>query len=247
LEDFAHKVYVLALDGYEKCEDDALEDIATEAFLRGCKEKEAAIQAMEKNPVTLSRAIKFVKTSLANQKAICGSAKTSLAQRQVTFSDTEGHNSKEKESSYMQRLTCLEQKIKNLSSLVGILSSSVEDNFVERRTERQMSSSPVTGYTPGYKSPPRYMSQYHSQSPVQTYIGGRSAPQSVNMRPEWYSPNGRQPFSPNRGGYQSPNFRDKGRGQSQYQGQNKGFMPSSERPLTQISSGKEHLNRKGSE
>ena len=35
LEDFAHKVYVLALDGYEKCEDDALEDIATEAFLRG--------------------------------------------------------------------------------------------------------------------------------------------------------------------------------------------------------------------
>ena len=34
LEDFAHKVYVLALDGYEKCEDDALEDIATEAFLR---------------------------------------------------------------------------------------------------------------------------------------------------------------------------------------------------------------------
>jgi hypothetical protein len=35
LEDFAHEVYVLALDGYEKCEDDALEDIATEAFLRG--------------------------------------------------------------------------------------------------------------------------------------------------------------------------------------------------------------------
>jgi len=36
LEDFAPKVYVLALDGYEQCEDDALEDIATEAFLRGC-------------------------------------------------------------------------------------------------------------------------------------------------------------------------------------------------------------------
>jgi hypothetical protein len=247
LEDFAHTVYALALDGYEKCEDDALEDIATEAFLRGCKEKETAIQAMEKNPVALSKAIKFVKTSLANQKAICGSAKTSLAQRQLTFSDTEGHNSKEKESSYMQRLTCLEQEIKNLSSLVGILSSSVEDNVVERRTERQMSSSPVTGYTPGYKSPPRYMPQYHSQSPVQTYIGGRSAPQSVNLRPEWYSPNGRQQFSPNRGGYQSPNFRDQGRGQSQYQGQNKGFMPSSERPLTQISSGKEHLSGKGSE
>jgi hypothetical protein len=71
LEDFAHKVYVLGLGGYEQCEDGALEDIATEAFLRGCKEKEAAIKA-----VTLSKAIQFVKTSLANQKAIFGSAKT---------------------------------------------------------------------------------------------------------------------------------------------------------------------------
>jgi hypothetical protein len=47
---------------------------------------------MEKNPVTLSKAIKFVKTSLANQKSIFGSTKNSLAQRQVTFSDTEGTN-----------------------------------------------------------------------------------------------------------------------------------------------------------
>jgi hypothetical protein len=31
LEDFAHKIYVLGLDGYEKCENDALEDITTEA------------------------------------------------------------------------------------------------------------------------------------------------------------------------------------------------------------------------
>ena len=75
MEDFAHKEYVLALDGYAQCEDDALEDIATEAFLWGCKEKEAAIQTMEKNPVTLSNAIRFVKTSLANQKAIFGAAK----------------------------------------------------------------------------------------------------------------------------------------------------------------------------
>jgi hypothetical protein len=150
LEDFAHKVYVLALDRYEKCEDDALEDIATEAFIRGCKEKEAAITAMEKNPVTLSKAIKLVKTSLVNQKAIFGSANTSLAQRQVTFSDTKGTCSKEKESSHMQRQACMEQEIKNVSSLVGKLGSSIQDNVVERRTERQMSTSPVTGYTPGY-------------------------------------------------------------------------------------------------
>ena len=149
----------------------------------------------------------FVKTSLANQKAIFGSAKTSLARRQITFSATEGTNSKEKEHSHMQRQTCLEQEIKNLSSLVGKLSSSIEDNVIERRKERQSSSSPVTGYTPGYKSPPRYIPQYRSQSPVQTYNSGRSSQQSVNLSPEWNSPNRRQQFSPIRGGYQSPNFR----------------------------------------
>jgi hypothetical protein len=61
-------------------------------------------------------------------------------QRQVTFSDTEGTCPKEKENSHMQRQACLEQEIKNLSSLVGKLGSSIEDNVVERRTERQMSS-----------------------------------------------------------------------------------------------------------
>ena len=71
------------------------------------------MKAMEKNPVTLSKAIKYVKTSLANQKAIFGSAKTSFAQRQVTFSDTEGAYSNEKESSHIQRQTFLEQEITN--------------------------------------------------------------------------------------------------------------------------------------
>ena len=73
---------------------------------------------------------------------------------------------------------------------------------------------------------------------MQTYNSGRSSPQSVNLRPEWNSPNRRQQFSPTRGGYQSlnfgyqsPNFRDQVRGQGQYQGQNKGFMPTSERPF----------------
>ena len=41
-------------------------------------------------------------------------------------------------------------------------------------------------------------------------------------------PNRRQPFSPIRGGYQSPKSREQGRGQGQNQGQNKGFTPTSE-------------------
>ena len=72
------------------------------------------------------------------------------------------------------------------------------------------------------------MPQYRSQSPVQTYNSARSSPQSVNLRPEWNPPNQRQHFSPIWGGYQSPNFKDQGRGPGQYQGQNKGFTLTSE-------------------
>jgi hypothetical protein len=48
------------------------------------------------------------------------------------------------------------------------------------------------------------------------------------LSPKWNSPNRRQQCSPIRGGYQSPKFREQGRGQGQYQGQNKGFTPTSE-------------------
>jgi hypothetical protein len=61
--------------------------MATEAFLRGCREKEAARAAMEKEPRSIHKALKYVKTSLANQCAIFGVRGSSYGQRQVTFSD----------------------------------------------------------------------------------------------------------------------------------------------------------------
>ena len=220
IEEYAHKVYMMAMDGYEKCEVETLEAIATEAFLRGCKEKEAAMKAMEKNPQTLTKAVKYVKTSLANQKALFGSAKTTAyAQRQVSFSDTEGAT--QNEPSYTPQSTCLEHEIKNLSSLIGKLSSSIDDNN-EKKRERQNSPPPNLGFTPRYTSPnytaPRYTSpnsgytlpssnsgftpRYASPSPQPMPYGfnqNRSPTKAVSFQPAWNSPN--RQTSPNKGQY----------------------------------------------
>lgn len=211
LEDFAHKVYSLAMDGYDRCEMDTLEDIATEAFLRGCKEKDAAIKAMEKNPTSLSKAVKYVKTSLANQKAIFGGTKQSYSKRQVTFSDTEevlpnqpsGHASS------------LEQEIKNLSSLVGQLSNSIETNTKEK-IERQRSPSPrfmspttpYVGFTPNYRRSPT-----------------PDNPRDVNLRPSWQSPNKSQ-LSPNKNyGQYGGQYANRYGSNQQYRSQNRMQYP----------------------
>lgn len=55
-----------------------------EIFLRGCKEKEAAKAAMEKGSNGIHKALKYVKESLANQRAIFGTkSNASYIQRQV--------------------------------------------------------------------------------------------------------------------------------------------------------------------
>ncbi|CAC5424247.1 unnamed protein product [Mytilus coruscus] len=45
LEDFSHQVYVIAMDGYDKCDSQALKDISIEAFLRGCKGKRGSYES----------------------------------------------------------------------------------------------------------------------------------------------------------------------------------------------------------
>jgi hypothetical protein len=49
-----------------------VDQIATEAFLRGCREKEAARSVLEKDPSSITQAVKMVKTYIANQRAIFG-------------------------------------------------------------------------------------------------------------------------------------------------------------------------------
>jgi hypothetical protein len=70
VDKFAQRVYFLVLDGYESCEGNVLDEIATDIFLRGCRDKEAAIKAMDREPLTLQKAVKYVRTAIANQHAL---------------------------------------------------------------------------------------------------------------------------------------------------------------------------------
>ncbi|CAC5360378.1 unnamed protein product [Mytilus coruscus] len=138
------------MDGFDKCDPEALEDISVEAFLRGCREKKSAMKAMEKSPTSLSKAVKYVKTSLANQKAIFGSGKTAdYAQRQVTLSNTE--KSMHNEPMKMPQSTCLENELQNLSSLFGKLSNTIETS--EKRREKQMRSQQYGGQEQNREQP----------------------------------------------------------------------------------------------
>lgn len=97
IEEFAERVQFLTMDGYYRSNDDIIDQIGTEAFLRGCQEKEAARIVIEKTPRSINEALKWVKSSLARQRAIYGTRRAyspkPYSQRQVTFSDMRNSDS----------------------------------------------------------------------------------------------------------------------------------------------------------
>lgn len=65
-----------------------------DAFLEGCTDKKAALLAVDKNPVTLDQVLKFVKSSIHNQRILLGYRVKSESVKRVQFeseddSDTE--------------------------------------------------------------------------------------------------------------------------------------------------------------
>ena len=87
LESYAERVQQMAYESYPEAPSRTIEDACIDSFLRGCKEKRAALNAMDKNPVTLQSAISQVKGAIHNQKALYGASNSLI---QVTFADHEG-------------------------------------------------------------------------------------------------------------------------------------------------------------
>ncbi len=85
LEDFAQWVLFLAQDAHPGAKEDTVQQIVVEVFLRGITDKEAARSASDKCPVTIQKALKYVKNSINTQRAIFG--KSHAASRQVSFAD----------------------------------------------------------------------------------------------------------------------------------------------------------------
>ena len=61
--------------------------MASDAFLKGCQDKRAALTAMDKDPENLDRAVQLVKSAMTNQRVIFGIKKIDV--KRVTFQETE--------------------------------------------------------------------------------------------------------------------------------------------------------------
>ena len=85
LEAYLQRILAIAMDGYKDASAVLLQQMATEAFLRGCRHKDAATLVMNEAPQTIHVACKRIKTMLANKKAIWG--KVSFSERIFTVQE----------------------------------------------------------------------------------------------------------------------------------------------------------------
>lgn len=79
-------MHFLAMEALPEANDSTVNQTGVEAFLRGCKDKEAAHLAMEKNPKMIYKALKYVKAVVNNRKALFGS-RANYHTRRVSFQD----------------------------------------------------------------------------------------------------------------------------------------------------------------
>ena len=85
LAEYAQDIQTLVKVAYPKANKRTKRELAVEAFLKGCKDKEAASRAMEKNPKSVPKAVSKVKEAVNNRRALYGSKSTYSSARQVTF------------------------------------------------------------------------------------------------------------------------------------------------------------------
>ena len=189
LEEFSQRIYFMALDGFDKGNPEVVDQIATEAFLRGCRDKEAARSVLEKDPSSITQAVKMVKTYIANQRAIFGVRTShSYAHRQVSFSDRDSTPERNQKKVQEKPSSSLEDELRNLVGVVQKLSVAVNDNIVARakcpegaptrfQRHRYRSPTPPTGYRGQDQS---RQTRSRSPSPYQGYRtpnrGSRNAP-----------------------------------------------------------------------
>jgi hypothetical protein len=89
LEEFAQDMQDLVDIAYTKANSRTKKELGTEAFLKGCKDKDAASKAMEKNPKSIPQALVHVKQAISNRRALYGSKSPYSAAKQVTFEQGE--------------------------------------------------------------------------------------------------------------------------------------------------------------
>jgi type IV secretory pathway VirB4 component len=70
LEEYAELAQDLAADGFPDTSDEFIQIVASDAFLKGCQDKRAALTAMDKDPENLDKAVQLVKSAMTNQNDV---------------------------------------------------------------------------------------------------------------------------------------------------------------------------------
>ncbi|MCG8034644.1 MAG: hypothetical protein JAZ03_21075 [Candidatus Thiodiazotropha taylori] len=86
LEVYLQRVLTTAMDGFSTADNNTIQHLATESFLRGCRDKEAAALVINEGPHTIQEACQKLKTVVANRKAIFGT-KVSFQERVFTVEE----------------------------------------------------------------------------------------------------------------------------------------------------------------
>ena len=106
IEAFLQRVMTAATDGFGMSDKVLLQNVATEAFLRGCRFKEAAMTILNEGPTTIQAACQRIKTLVANKKAVYGSSRVSFQERQFTLEEK-------------KRMSRLEKSVETLMMMRG--------------------------------------------------------------------------------------------------------------------------------
>ncbi|CAG2187715.1 unnamed protein product [Mytilus edulis] len=135
LDEYAERTQDLATDGFPGTPDDFIQIVATDAFLKGCMDKKAALTAMDKDPDSLDKALKYVKSAVTNQKVILGNKKPEVKGKGASDTDVI--------SRFESRLKKTEEDVQDTkTSIKQILDILKRGNSTNRFGQPQRLSSP---------------------------------------------------------------------------------------------------------
>ena len=203
LESYLQRIMTITLDGYKSERTALIQQVSTEAFLRGCKHKEAATMVMNESPSTIHEACKRIKTILANKKAI-GGGKVSFQERVFSVEEENRVAGIERKCDDMMKI------IKGLPAFYRSPSRSpsrYSSGPQGQSWSRQRSPGGYRGRSPGggngphYTSPARqdnysnrgYSPNNYQRYPVQGYPASQGYPAQYTGYPPQYDSRGYPP------------------------------------------------------
>ena len=157
LEAYLQRVLTAAMHGLKTSDNGTVQLLATEAFLRGCRHKEAAALVFNEAPQNIQEACQKIKTVLANRKAIFGT-KVSFQEKAFTLQEE-------------NRVSGIEKKVDSLTEMITRYSQSP---YRDNRDRSRYSSPPYRDTRDSGQFSPRQQSpSYDRGGPPRNFGGGR--------------------------------------------------------------------------